>query len=243
MSSFSHTHNSTSHSFQNYFDFISFAQYATISQEISDPQSIFEEQQPIDDDKLNDAGNDSDDNNNNNSESMPQRFNTVIVRRDTTIMKSELPKRHSQLVGKAILDTLNEKFGTTASAIPQLESNGSPTVLLASIKQLVNLFVISGFAWDGNASILMLPGAGGKTKKDNDDDKRASSAVGTQFVITFTSPSTLWSGQSLKSQNAILKNDFAYKTICELLSRAGYGTKNVSVKYDNYQEITTFTVI
>jgi hypothetical protein len=168
----------------------------------------------------------------------------VIVKRDTTIMKSELPKRHSQLVGKAILDTLNDKFGTTASAIPKLESNGSPTVLLASIKQLVNLFVISGFAWDGNASILMLPGAGGKTKKDDDDDNRASSsAVGTQFVITFTSPSTLWSGQTLKSQNAILKNDFAYKTICELLSHAGYGTKNASVKYDNYQEITTFTVI
>ena len=176
---------------------------------------------------------------------MPQQFNTVIVKRDTTIMKSELPKRHSQLVGKAILDTLNDKFGTTASAIPKLESNGSPTVLLASIKQLVNLFVISGFAWDGNASILMLPVAGGKTKQDDDDDdKRASSsAVGTQFVITFTSPSTLWSGQSLKSKNAILKNDFAYKTICELLSRAGYGTKNASVKYDNYQEITTFTVI
>jgi hypothetical protein len=162
-------------------------------------------------------------------------------------MKSELPKQHSQLVGKSILDALNEKFGTTASAIPKLESDGksSPTVLLAAIKQLVNLFVISGFAWDGNASISMLPGGvGGRTKQDDDDDdKRVSSVVGTQFVITFTSPATLWSGQSLKAQNAILKNDFAYKTICELLSRAGYATKNASVKYDNYQEITTFTVI
>jgi hypothetical protein len=189
------------------------------------------------------ADDDKDDSGNSNSDIVPQRFNTVIVKRDPTVMKSELPKQHSQLVGKSILDALNDKFGTTASAIPKLESNGksSPIVLLAAIKQLVNLFVISGFAWDGNASISMLPG-GGRTKQD-DDDKRVSSVVGTQFVITFTSPATLWSGQSLKAQNAILKNDFAYKTMCELLSRAGYATKNASVKYDNYQEITTFTVI
>jgi hypothetical protein len=168
-------------------------------------------------------------------------------------------------VGEAILDALNDKFGTTASAIPTLESNNgssssNPTVLLASIKQLVNLFVISGFAWDGNASILMPTGGrkqreqpsssrisssinGGGGDDDDDDNRRVSTAAGAQFVITLTSPATLWSGRSVKARNAILKNDFVYKTVCELLSRAGYGTRDASVEYDNYQEITTFTMI
>lgn len=201
----------------NYFDFISFAQYATINREIVDPPSVFEEQQPVD------AG-----------EGEPQRFERVVVRRDASLANGDLPKRHAELVGGAILDKLDEKFGATASAIPRMEPGSRPgaDAVLAAVKQMVNLFVVSGFAFDGNATILKRNG------------ENAVGAAGTQFCITFTSPATLWSGQSLKAKsNAVLTNDFALKTAREMLSRAGYKVANASVKYANNQEITTFTVI
>ncbi|KAL3797470.1 hypothetical protein ACHAW5_006967 [Stephanodiscus triporus] len=200
----------------NYFDFISFAQYSAISREIVDPQSVFEEKRPVD------VGDDE-----------PQRFDTVVVRRDPSLSKGDLSQRHSRLVGGAILDKLIERFGDTASAIPTIEPGSRPgaTALLAAIKQMVNLFVISGFAWDGDASMLRQP--------VNGDE----GAAGAQFAITFTSPATLWSGQSLKAKNAVLMNDFALKTANEIMSRAGYRIINSSVKYERYREISTFTLM
>ena len=197
----------------NYFDFISFAQYSTISREITDPAAVFEEQQPVE------VG-----------ENEPQKFNTVVVKRDTTIPNSELPQRHTEIVGNAIYDKLLDKFGDTASAIPKIPTREigdkvDATVVLAAIKQMVNLFLVQGFAWDGNAT--MQTSEGGSS---------------TQFTITFTSPATLWSGQSLKAKNAVLLNDFALKTVKAILSRAGYKVENATIKYTNNQEITTFTV-
>ncbi len=201
----------------NYFDFVSFAQYATVCREIGDPNSVFEEQQPVD------VGDDE-----------PQRFDTVVVRRDPTLTKGDLPRRHSQLVGRAILGWLIERFGDTASAIPSIEPGSRPSAnaVLAAVRQMVNLFVISGFAWDGDASMVKRPAA---------DD--SGTAAGAQFSITFTSPATLWSGHSLKAKNAILTNDFALKTVSEMMSRAGYVIANSSVKYENYREISTFTLV
>lgn len=199
----------------NYFDFISFAQYSTINREINNPPAVFEEQQPVE------VG-----------EGEPQQFVSVVVKRDPTLSNKDLPVKHAEIVGDAILDTLLEKFGGTASAIPKIESSSRPDVdtLFASIKQVVNLFVVSGFAWDGNASIVQ-------------SGKSGTDASETQFAITFTSPATLWSGQSLKAKNAVLMNDFALKTAKALIQRAGYRVNNVSVKYKNNQEISTFTVV
>ena len=154
----------------NYFDFISFAQYATINRELNDPAVIFEEQQPVD------VG-----------EGQPQQFDTVVVKRDSSVSKSQLAQRHNDIVGNAILNKLIEKFGDTPSAIPKIEVNSRPdaATLLASIKQMVNLFVVNGFAFNATASIS-------KTGTGLGD------AAGTEFSIIATSPANLWSGQSLK---------------------------------------------
>jgi hypothetical protein len=154
----------------NYFDFISFAQYSTISREINNSYVFFEEQQPVE------VG-----------EGEPQKFVKVVVKRDPSLTISDLARKHTEIVGNAILEKLNEKFGDTPSAIPKIEagSRPDPNALLASIKQMVNLFIISGFAFDGTATISKL----GKSMND---------ATGTEFSITVTSPATLWSGQSLK---------------------------------------------
>lgn len=189
----------------NYFDFISFAQYATISREIISPPVVFEEQQPVE-----------------VPEGEPQQFKQVVVRRDAAVRNSDLPRIHTEIVGSTILDKLIEKFGDTASAIPKIEpgSRPNPETLLAAIKQMVNLFTLSGFAWDGSAAF------------ENG-----------QFCITFISPATLWSGQSLKARKAVLTNDFALKTAKTLVTRAGYKVTNDTVKYKGNQEITTFNVV
>ena len=197
----------------NYFDFISFAQYSTISREIIDPPAVFEEQQPVE------VG-----------ENELQKFNTVVVKRDTTIPNSELPQRHTEIVGNAIYDKLLDKFGDTASSIPKIPTRErgdkiDESAVLAAIKQLVNLFLVQGFAWDGNATMQTVE-RGGAT-----------------FTITFTSPATLWSGQSLQAKNAALSNDFALKTVKAILSRAGYKVENATIKYTNNKEVTTFTVV
>ena len=214
----SHTHNTTLRIRQgdladpNYFDFISFAQYATISREIVNPPAVFEEQQPVE------VG-----------EGEPQKFDAVVVRRDPTIKNNDLPRIHTEIVGNAILDKLIEKFGGTASAIPKIEPGSRPDAdaLLAVVKQMVNLFTLSGFAWEGGASMVQ----GGASIKD------------TEFIIIFTSPATLWSGQSLVAKNSVLKNDFALKTVKAIASRAGYKVVKDSVKYKGNQEVSTFSVV
>jgi len=195
----------------NYFDFISFAQYATISREIVNPPAVFEEQQPVE------VG-----------EGEAQKFETVVVRRDPTIRNSDLPRIYDEVVGKSILDKLNEKFGDTASAIPKIEPGSRPdaVTLLAAIKQMVNLFTLSGFAWDGHASMV----------------QSGASIRDAQFSIIFTSPATLWSGQSLAAKRAVLTNDFALKTIKALVNIVGYKVVNDNVTYKGNQEITTFNV-
>ena len=180
----------------NYFDFISFAQYATILREIANPPSVFEEQQPVED----------------IGEGEPQQFYSVVVKRNASVSNNDLPRKYDEIVGNAILDKLIEKFGDTASAIPKLEAGSRPgaTTVLAAIQQMVNLFVISGFAWSGNASM--------QTKSADNDN-----GAGTQISITFTSPATLWSGSSLQAKkNAVLTNDFALKTAKAMMSRAGF---------------------
>ena len=52
----------------NYFDFISFAQYAAILREMVDPSPVYEEQQPVKAEK-----------------GQPQKFNAVVFRRDPLI--------------------------------------------------------------------------------------------------------------------------------------------------------------
>ena len=187
-----------------YFDFISFAQYATIAREISEsPLSIFEEQQP------GDVG----------DEGEPQTFVTTIVRRDPSITNDMLAIRHGQLVGSAILDRLMETFGNTASAIPKIPTGTlDSTATLASLTQLMKLFLLNGFAFDGNVAIV---------KQDSS---------GTEFCITLINPANLWSGKALEQRRAEPRNSFILKTAVELVGRAGFTVQASSVTYEANQE-------
>mmetsp|Transcript_33174 Transcript_33174/g.66927 ORF Transcript_33174/g.66927 Transcript_33174/m.66927 type:complete len:396 (-) Transcript_33174:38-1225(-) len=196
-----------------YFDFISFAQYATIDREMMDPPIVFQEQQPVE------VG-----------EGEPQKFVPNVVRR--TVDTKLLPIKHSEAVGNKILNRLNDIFSGTEAAIPTMKPGSQPDseLVLKALKQLVVLFVINGFAFDGNAVISK---AG----------KSLGSGGGTEFTVTLTSPATLWSGQALQLRRSKVTNDYFQKTARALLSRAGYDLSNATIKYNENQEITTFTIV
>lgn len=94
-----------------YFDFISFAQYRTINRELTqDPPFVFQEMQPVEQQSDNGKAN----------------FVPVVVRRDPRLTNAMLVPTHSSKVGAAILDRLEEIFGSTDSRIPRLGHKPDP---------------------------------------------------------------------------------------------------------------------
>jgi hypothetical protein len=225
-----------------YFDFISFAQYATIAREITlSPNMLFEEQQPVPDVNTNSSEADSD-----SSPPLAQRFQTVVVRRPPQYANNAmLAQQHDELVGTAILNKLDEWYGTTPSRLPELKrakdmNNASNAQqqqiqsIKAGLQQLVNLFLVNGFAWSGKVDVL--------------EAGSASTSTSATFIVTLNAPATLWSGKSLQLRHATPTNDFLRKTAQAYLARAGYQfsqkktSDNYMVKYASNDEITTLTV-
>lgn len=218
-----------------YFDFISYAQYKTINRAItSNPSMIFEELQPI--------SNDDDDNNNGqdsindaSSSSVVQRFRKVIVQRDSTITNDRLVEEHDRRVGMNILQYLEETFNSNPNtALPSLsvsteDRTNSIQILHNGLEQLIKLFVICGYAFNGNVERIDL-----SNSKDSS----------TKFILTLMSPSNLWSGQSLQYYHCPLLNDFLLKTTkVYIKERFGYNIVSSNVKYENYNEINTINII
>lgn len=200
-----------------YFDFISFAQYATINREIfQDPYVVFNEQKPVE-----------------VPEDEPQQFTTVVVRRDPAMTNDKLAPTHSQLVASTILNKLDETFGETDARIPRFAPRPDSESVLASVTQLVKLFLINGYAWEGSAFISKGGGGG--------------DATGTQFSISLSAPVNIWSGQALQLRNKAtagggVGNSFLLTTAKELVSRMGYDIASASVSYEGTKEISTFSL-
>ena len=200
----------------NYFDFISFAQYKTINREVTqDPPFIFEEQQlpPEDSD-------------------IPQmkpngtaRFIPVVVKRDPKLTNKMLIPTHQAKVGASILDKLEITFGETDVRIPEIGDRPDAVALLAALRQILQLFLINGYAFKGEVG---LETAGG-------------GAFGV-YKVTLSAPATLWSGKVLQAEGDPLDNDFLLKTMNEYIRRKGYQTTKSVIKYEGGTEELTITV-
>lgn len=198
-----------------YFDFISYAQYATINREISlDPPYLFEEQQPID-----------------QGEDKPQKFVPVVIKRDPSLTNERLGPEHSRMVGESILEKLEEVFGKTDSKLPTIENNSRPdsATLLVGLKQLVNLFLVNGYAFNGSVSILS-------------DSRDSTSAAGAKFLLSLNSPATIWSSKILQAEGAKVSNSFLTKAATEFVRHTGYKVSS-TIKYDGTTENITIIVL
>jgi len=202
-----------------YFDFISFAQYKTINREITqDPPFVFEEQQlpPEDSDipqtKPNGAA----------------RFIPVVVRRDPKLTNRMLIPTHRARVGASVLDKLELTFGETDVRIPDIGDRPDAVALLSALRQILQLFLINGYAFKGEAN-LVVEATGGNNNFG-------------VYKITLTAPATLWSGRVLQAEGDPLDNDFLLMTMNEYIRRKGYKTTKSVIKYDGGAEELTITV-
>jgi hypothetical protein len=83
--------------------------------------------------------------------------------------------------------------------------------LVAAIRQLLNLFLIGGYAFRGTVSTVVPP--------PNDDSTGVT--IGTKILVTLNAPAILWGGRVLQLEGEPLSNDFFAKTAVELIGRAG----------------------
>lgn len=105
------------------------------------------------------------------------------------------------------------------------------------MKQLVKLFLINGYAWDGNVAIT----------KEGPNKLGGGDATGTEFSIALISPATIWSSQALELRNKAgfgggIVNTFLLSTAKELVARMGYDIASSSTSFDGTKEISTFTI-
>jgi len=202
-----------------YFDLISFAQHVAIHREVTqDPPMVFIEEQPVE-----------------QGEGKPPRVNTVVVKRDPSITNDKLVPEHGRRVGSLILDGLEETFGDSAAAIPKIEPNSRPSadVFVGAVKQMVNLFLINGFAFGANVSVV----GGGSTKSGT------ANSDGFQISIELDSPATLWGGRVLQHEQPDLDNNYVRKVTEEMARRAGYKVEASSMKSVGKMQQTVLTLV
>ena len=202
----------------NYFDFISFAQYKTINREVTqDPPFIFEEQQiPSEDSDI--------------SRMKPNgtaRFIPVIVKRDPKLTNKMLIPTHQAMVGASILDKLELTFAETDGKIPNVGYKPDSLTLMGGLRQIVNLFLIGGYAFQGDIASVGGGNSGG--------------ALAT-YKVSLSAPATLWSGKVLQLEGDPLDNDFLLKTLNEYIRRSGYETTKSVIKYEGTNEEILITV-
>jgi hypothetical protein len=218
----------------NYFDFLSFAQYAAINREITpDAPFVFTEQKP--------TASVSDIYTSTIMTAAQQDVTflgpATIVRRDASLTNGQLGTAHAHLVGAAILNHLESTYGGTSDALPSLPRNTRPgsATLLTSLNQLVKLLLKNGYALSGNAEIYKEGTAFGD-------------AAGTKFLLTLNAPVNLWSGRAIQrmakttGSSIQMHNDFALKAANELMTRCGYHFTKQEMKYEGTQSIVSFYI-
>jgi len=134
-----------------------------------------------------------------------------------------IQQTHSSKVGSTILDKLEETFRETELKIPNVVYQPNSSTLLSSgIRQIVSLFLINGYAFNGEVV-------------END-------AVSKKYVITLNAPVILWGGKALQFEGEPLDNDFLLKTIIEYIRRSGYSKIKSSSKFNGSMQEITITV-
>ena len=127
-----------------------------------------------------------------------QRFVPRVVWRDDRLRdEASVPPEHVRLVGEAILGSLEGTFRDTPSSLHRWAGaeervGGDPggisknwDDIVSAVRQVVKLFLINGFAYDGGVWVVVGPSS-------------EISVAGATLEITFVGPATLWSGRALR---------------------------------------------
>ncbi len=223
----------------SYFDFISLAQFLTINRVLSEPAMVFEEIQPVPTTSSStliktEATNVSD------KDTILQRFEPVIVRR--TIGNDQLIPTFREKIGATVLQYLDDTYQNTPIAITVSRSSAAnrPSIdaIQASLTQIVKLFLINGFAWDGRVEIIP-----STTFDIWNSAAVVDGTVDVTFCITLDSPASLWGNESLHRQRATLTNDYMLYIAKEFIEqRTGYTVVSSLVKFQSNSEMSYLTI-
>lgn len=198
-----------------YFDYFSFVQYETLNRAIQQPESEYEEEETIIP-----------------PEDAPSSTVRQVVKHHVsrTVADDQLVATHDQRVGKDVLDYLLDHNKGSPLAIP-IVTDRQPTMeeFQKALTQLTNLFVISGFAWQGHVS-------------EHRQQQQHGTAL-TTFALTLNNPATLWSAQTLAKQKAPLRNDYLLKTAVQLATMMGLQVVKKSVQMQRTNEVSYLTVV
>jgi hypothetical protein len=176
----------------NYFDFMSFVQYATIANGMRNGKQVFNE--------LIDANGTS-----------------IFVSRAAAVPPSPLdnaalPFAHADRVGDRILDWMDETFPKIAPKVPKGKVTGA--AILEGLEQLSAIFQIQEYML--SATVTPLASGGGLSGGGG------GSGGGLSGVSwTLVAPATLWSSQVLAVRGDTPTNDFAAKAALAYLRRCG----------------------
>merc|ERR1712146_476305 len=211
-----------------YFDFISFVQYAVINDQINLNRKVFEEAQGV----FGDEG---------------DFENKLIVRDPKMGDKDTIIKAHGERVGDMILEHLVEEKGLAL----RIKERPDIDVLCENFKKILDILVENGFcaSYTIDTAVKTSKPDPMKTLSQQPFDIRGDRCIS----VTFERPINLWSQQALVSQNYSLKNNFEAKVLQAFLRRCGinsryqtrYGSLSIGYEFflDGYVAPNTASVI
>lgn len=187
-----------------YFDFMSGVQYMTINRAMHDPEKDYDQLEPI----MNDDGTQS------------TNFNKVSIHR--ALPDEMLIPTYDARVGSTILSYMKDTYKGSGIGLPHIdEPRPGNTALLETFSQLIKLFLINGFAWEGKVDLV-------------------SSSSTSTFCFNLQNPATVWSSQIVAKSP--VRNDFLRKTVVQLVKSMGYNVVSSSVKLHGNSELTYLTI-
>jgi len=193
-----------------YFDFISFVQYATINDQIQKNRKVFEEQQGV-------FGDEGD-------------FVTKLVVRDPSLGDKEtVLQEHGKRVGEMILDQfISEGLKVQTSfksrpSIDELVPEVNRIMEFLSSKRFCAAFSVSSDDTQFSSLDPM------KSPSDNSFKMRGERSI----TVNLERPINLWSQQALGSLGYTLKNNFEVKIIQAYLQRCGITDTRIDTTFNS----------
>ena len=188
-----------------YFDFISFAQYATAAEKFRTSRTEFVE-------KFNAQG------------------DTRIVRRSPKLQNNDiLPIIHSRAVGQRLVEWMYVRYNALLPSLPdksvaliaEARLDKELDGFRAGAQALLDVFTINSFAADAQISEVPF-------------EKTAAVTSGSRlYRIVMRAPATLWSQQVLRVRKDLPVNDFEVKCLQEYARRCGLELTRVLTSIEN----------
>ena len=182
----------------NYFDFISFAQYAVINDKIKNAKVEFVE-------KFNAEG------------------DTRVVRREVT--DALLVPTHSAKVGDIVLDYIIETYAQNGLVPKEVGKKKTLREFVEDAKMIVDIFTINGYCLESGIIDLQDGGSSGNGNGNSNSNSNSKKMI---LRLNMKLPANLWSFQVLKGMNAPLLNSFELKVLDAYARRSDVNMKVLS---------------